>query len=493
MGTGLTKLYTAEQVRRLDSLAIGEAGIEGFELMSRAARAVFERSNAAFPDSRHWLVLCGAGNNAGDGYLVACNAKKAGLQAQVLWLTEPEKLHGDAARAAAQWKTSGGESFAWDERGRMGECDLLLDGLLGTGLDRPLEGDYRAAVEWMNTQDCSRVAIDIPTGLHADTGNVLGAATLADMTVTFIGRKRGQFTADGPDHCGQLIFDSLDVPQKILNSVDNSGILIGEKFIRENLPPRRRNSNKGQYGHILVCGGGPGMGGAVRLAGEAALRSGAGLVSVATDGQHAMTVWSGCPELMVSAVSENTHLQSLAEKASVIAVGPGLGESQWSQDMLAACMATGLPLVVDADGLNLLAANPCRRDNWVLTPHPGEAARLLGTDTSQIQRDRVTAACEIAEKFNAVVVLKGCGTVVAQAGGPYSICPLGNAGMATAGAGDVLTGVVAGLWGQGLNAMTAAQLGVAVHAAAGDEAMRRRGQMSMLAGDISRQLHRVLA
>lgn len=492
MVKGMPKLYTAEQVRRLDSIAIGEAGIPGIELMSRAARAVFERAIAEFPESKRWLVLCGAGNNAGDGYLAACFAREAGVEVSVLVLTDPQKLAGDAASAATRWNDSGGESYRWEQLDQVDGCDLVIDGLLGTGLDRPLEGDFRAAVEWINGQSCPRVAIDIPTGLHADTGCVLGAATLADLTVTFIGRKRGQYTADGPDHCGKLVFDSLDVPGNYLDSIKDSGILIGEKYIREKLPGRMKNSNKGTFGHVLICGGAPGMGGAVRLAGEAALRSGAGLVSIATHEQHATAVWQSCPELMVSAVMDAADLDTAIRKASVIAVGPGLGGAAWSQNLLDTCLETNLPVIVDADGLNLLARSPLKGKNWVLTPHPGEAGRLLGIETSRVQSNRVAAAQDLAEKFNAVVVLKGCGTVVADPAGQYAICPLGNAGMATAGAGDVLTGVIAGLWAQGLDAMTAACLGTAVHAAAGDEAMHSSGQMSMIAGDITAQLGKVL-
>jgi NAD(P)H-hydrate epimerase len=484
------KLYTAGQVQRLDACAIGEHGIDGYALMNRAGRAVLEAARARFPDTRHWLVLCGAGNNGGDGYVIARLARELGVAVTLYALKAADGLSGDAATAARDFLDGGGEALPWPPDSGA-DFDLVIDALLGTGLDRETGGRYRDAIEFANRSHVPVVAVDIPSGLHADTGCRMGSTIHAALTVSFIGAKRGLYTADGPEQCGEIVFDALDTPAEIHDTIANCGSLIGERFIAGHLGRRPRNSHKGHFGHVLVVGGNQGMGGAVRLAGEAALRSGAGLVSVATHPAHASVLNLSRPELMVSAVSEASHLQTQLKRASVIAAGPGMGQDSWAEELLQVCLGGSMPLVVDADGLNLLARAPASREHWILTPHPAEAARLLGSTTRAVQADRVGAAQAIAAKYTAVVVLKGCGTVVANPLGSYSICAAGNPGMATGGSGDVLTGVIAGLLGQGLDTWAAAQAGVVAHALAGDRAAGG-GERGLLASDISRELPRVL-
>jgi len=312
------------------------------------------------------------------------------------------------------------------------------------------------------------------------------------LTVTFIGLKRGLVTAAGPDHCGDLVFNNLGTPESIRTSLSDSGIMVREDYLTGRLPARKRDSHKGDFGHIAVVGGLRGMSGAARLCGEAALRTGAGLVSVATDTEHAAMLNLVRPELMVYAVADAAGLETVMKRATVIAVGPGIGQQPWSEQLLTACLESDLPLVVDADGLNLLAGKPLKRRDWILTPHPAEAGRLLSCSTTEVQQDRVGCAQRLARERGAVVVLKGCGTVIADPEGQYGICPLGNPGMATAGSGDVLTGVIAALLAQGLDVFDAAICGVVAHAAAGDLAAEQTGMRGMLAGDISDCLARVL-
>jgi NAD(P)H-hydrate epimerase len=484
------RLYTAEQVRRLDACAIGEHGMPGFTLMQRAGVAVFEAARERFTSARRWLVLCGAGNNGGDGYIVARLAREAGLKVTLCALQDPAKLDGDAARAARAWFDAGGQVRQWPLRGKV-RADLVIDALLGTGLDRDVEGRYRDAVARVGVLGCPVVAVDIPSGIHADSGRVMGCAVRADVTVSFIGQKRGLFTGDGPDHRGELIFDELGTPAEIHEAVGPAGRRLRESVISELLPGRPLNSHKGHYGHVLVAGGDQGMSGAARLAGEAALRSGAGLVTVATHAAHAALLNLSRPELMVAAVAERGEIEA-RERASVLALGPGLGTRAWGRAVFESLIHTDLPAVIDADGLNLLAEKPQQRGDWVLTPHPAEAARLAGCTTAEIQADRVGHALGMAQKFNAVVVLKGCGSVMAEPAGAYAICPLGNPGMATAGCGDVLTGVIAGLLGQGLSPWHAALVGVVAHAAAGDRVAERQGRVGLLASDITSCLPLVL-
>jgi len=304
------------------------------------------------------------------------------------------------------------------------------------------------------------------------------------------------YTADGPDYCGHISFDDLSVPAGSAQEYASSaGTLLATDFLAEVLKPRLRNSHKGSFGHVLAVGGIAGMSGAIRLCGEAALCSGAGRVTLATDPAHADLVNLGRPELMVKAVGDSSALQSLLSGDHVVAVGPGLGATAWSDSLLKTCLETQTALVVDADGLNLLARqsqeNSISRENWVLTPHPAEAARLLGCKVSDIQQDRVLWATTLAKHFGAVVVLKGCGTIVADPSGEYAICPLGNPGMATAGSGDVLTGIIAALLAQGLSCSDAAKAGALAHAKAGDLAADKKGEMALIAGDIIDRLPRV--
>jgi NAD(P)H-hydrate epimerase len=492
-------LYTAEQVRKLDRSAIEAHGIPGIELMERAGSSVFAAAQSAFPQTRNWLVFCGAGNNAGDGYVVARLALQAGLEVSICALKPPDRLAGDAATAAARWHQAGGRTRPWPA-GSPERVELLVDALLGTGLDREPEGDYAAAIQWMNASGRPVVAVDIPSGLDADTGVVRGTAVRARLTVTFIGNKRGLFTADGQDYAGEVRFAALDTPDSVRDSISDSGILLREILIAENLPKRPRNSHKGSFGWVLGIGGNSSMSGAVRLCGEAALRSGAGKVTLATVRDHAALVNLTCPELMVRGVRRGKELRTLLQQVDVSVIGTGLGQTSWSEDLFKTCMQTRVPIVLDADGLNILARlyaemgrrKDLPRGNWILTPHPAEAGRLLDCPAREIQQDRVAAALRIAERFDATVVLKGCGTVVAEPGGRYGICPLGNPGMASAGTGDVLAGVIGALVAQHLDLWNAAATGVVAHAWAGDLAARQVGERGLIASDITARLPQVL-
>ncbi|MEE8340143.1 MAG: NAD(P)H-hydrate dehydratase [Xanthomonadales bacterium] len=492
------RLYTAGQVQRLDKCAIEDHGIPGIDLMELAGGCVYEQATLKFPESRHWLVFCGGGNNGGDGYIVARLAREAGLNVVVCALKSMDSLSGDAATAASRWRQAGGETRAWPVRD-IEAYDLLVDALLGTGLDRAPAGHYGDAIELINLAPAGVVAVDIPSGLNADTGQVLGTAAVADLTVTFIGRKRGLYTADGPDYAGSIKFSDLQTPDSVRDSIPDSGILIRENKIDENLPPRRRNCHKGSFGWVLGVGSNVGMSGALRLCGEAALRSGAGKVTLATHPSHAALINLACPELMVLGVERQEQLQDLLRQVDVVVTGTGLGQDSWSEELFRVCLKTATPVVLDADGLNILAGLFAQMDdrdvplgNWILTPHPAEAGRLLGIPAREVQHDRVTRAQQLAQRYSAVVVLKGCGTVIANPDGRYAICPLGNPGMASAGSGDVLAGVIAALLAQGLNLWEAAATGVVAHARAGDIAAGLLGERGMLASDITQQLPTVL-
>lgn len=493
------RLYTAEQSRRLDQSAIVAHGIAGIELMERAGGSVLAAISARFPAPGRMLIMCGGGNNGGDGYIVARLARQHGWTVAVCALSSPDHLRGDAALAARRWHESGGTTASWPAL-QAADCEVIVDALLGTGLDRAPQGDFAAAIKCINAAGRPVVAVDIPSGLDADSGTVRGVAVSAVMTVTFIGQKRGLFTADGPDHAGTVHFADLDTPASVRDSVTDFGVLIGPNLIAQNLPKRLRNSHKGSFGWVLGIGGNSSMSGAVRLCGEAALRSGAGKVTLATMPGHAALVNLTCPELMVRGVRGGKQLAPLLDQVDVIVIGTGLGQTSWSEDLFKTCMRTAKPIVLDADGLNILARlhsamtnrSQLPRDNWILTPHPAEAGRLLGCPAREVQQDRVAAAQRLARQFEASVVLKGCGTVVAEPSGWYAICPLGNPGMASAGTGDVLAGVIGALVAQGLSLRQAAATGVVAHARAGDLAAAQGGERGLIASDIIRLLPQVL-
>jgi NAD(P)H-hydrate epimerase len=469
-------------VRALDRAAIEGFGIPGIELMDRAAAAAYRLVRELWPQCRQVTVLAGVGNNGGDGYGVARLALADGLAVRVLQLGDPARLQGEAAASLAALRAAGlsPEPFV----ALPARPGVIVDALLGTGLERPVEGRWAEAIAAVNGARTPVLAIDIPSGLQADTGAVLGTAVRAQATLSFIGLKQGLFTGEGPERCGLVRFCGLEVPAAVYGREVVSARRIDWAQQAETLPPRRRTAHKGDFGHVLAIGGAPGMSGAVRLAGEAALRSGAGLATLATHPDHAALLNLTRPELMVLPVDDPADLGPALARADALAVGPGLGRGDWGRRLWERVCRLDLPLTVDADALNLLAERPLRRDDWVLTPHPGEAARLLGCGIAEVQGDRFGAARELQRRFGGTLVLKGAGTLV-QGGGhrPPAVCSDGNPGMATAGSGDLLTGVVAALLAQGLAPEEAACAGVCLHAAAGDRAARD-GEKGMLAGDI---------
>jgi NAD(P)H-hydrate epimerase len=484
-------VYTSRQVRELDRVAIEVFNIPGYGLMTRAAQAAFDAVRQQWPDARSVCVLCGAGNNGGDGYVLARLALAAGWQVSLQTLTDTRQLKGDAQQACQDYLAAGGQITPFTEQHALPGCDVLVDALLGTGLQREVSGVFAAAISHINRHPAKVLAIDIPSGLHADTGRPCGCAVQADLTVTFIAMKQGLLTGQCREYSGRLQLADLGIPAQVFSHVPTDQHIISTADIKAALKPRLRHAHKGHHGHTLLIGGAEGMSGAIQLAGAAALRCGSGLVSVATHPAHAAWLNLLRPELMVrgieSAQQLRTLLSGLAGHKVVLGIGPGLGRDYWAQQLLLLALDMELPLVIDADALNLLAGMNRRQDNWILTPHPAEAARLLMCDTAAIEADRVTAARRLQKKYGGVCVLKGAGSLVASAQG-IAYCSAGNPGMASGGMGDVLTGVISALLAQGLDSITAAQTGVQIHAAAADQAAASAGERGLLASDVIEQL-----
>jgi NAD(P)H-hydrate epimerase len=483
-----TSLYTVEQVRAFDREAIEVHRIAGYALMQRAAAAAFGHLQACWPLARSIAVICGGGNNGGDGYVLARLARAAKIEVHVVALAPPRD-GGDAARARSDWTGAGGGVL--DAEAELPLADVYVDAIFGTGLTRPPSGMAARWIELLNAAGRPVLALDVPSGLDADTGYAPGVAVRAAATVSFVARKRGMYTGAAADHTGAVMLADLDIPAAVFANTRADAELAAIDIVRAWLPPRSGNVHKGTFGHVLAIGGDTGMGGAIRLCGEAALRVGAGLVSVATRSEQVGAINAARPELMARGVGGPQELETLLEHASVVALGPGLGKQAWGHALWYSAIAAGKPMVLDADALNLLARDAVALPSQcVLTPHPGEAARLLHSETQAVAADRFAAVRAIARRFNAVAVLKGAGTLVAAPDGEVAVCPWGNPGMASGGMGDVLTGVIAGLQAQGLDAWQAAYSGVALHALAGDAAARN-GQAGTLAADLFEPLRRL--
>ena len=480
------EVYTAEQVRAMDRATI-DGGIDGYTLMCRAAAAAVATLKRHWPNCEDVLIFAGAGNNGGDGYVVGRLAMAAGLGVRLVGLVAPDRLTGDAARAARDFLGNGGGVMPWHAAGvEVTAQTVIVDGLLGTGLDRPVAGEFAEAVKFVGSAGCPVMALDIPSGLHADTGHCLGVTVPAHVTVTFVGLKQGLFLGDAANYCGQLEFAGLGVPDEVYAQHAPTLIRLRLGDLAAALPPRVRSSHKGSHGSLLIVGGGPGMPGAVRLAAEAALRVGAGLVRVATHPDNVSAVTVGRPEVICYGVTEPDQLNGLLGSSHAVALGPGLGLSDWAQGLWRRVLAAGYPTVIDADGLNLLAAENVRSAQAprILTPHPGEAARLLRVATREVQADRLDALNKLSQDYDATVVLKGANTLVkSPSSDPGCVCDRGNPGMASAGMGDVLTGVIAGLLVQLDDPGLAAQIGVLLHALAGDAAAAD-GERGTLAADL---------
>lgn len=479
------ELYRADQTRAIDRHAIDVLGIPAHTLMKRAGEAAWSELRRRWPKARRIGVACGAGNNGGDGYVLARLARAEGCAVHVFASAPPRAP--EATRAAADWEASGGTTLGADAP-LPGGVDVWVDALLGTGLDRPPGGEVAALVDAINASGRPVLSMDVPSGVDADRGSAPGAAVRASVTVSFITAKQGLLTGAGRMLSGDRMLASLGVPAAAFEGQPASALGYRQSALGRWLAPRRPDAHKGDHGRVLCIGGDHGFGGAIRLCAEAALRCGSGLVSVATRPAHVAAVLAARPELMVRGIDDQDELAQVLRTASVLALGPGLGRGDWAQGLWRTALASGTPCVLDADGLNLLSAGghalPART---VMTPHPGEAARLLECTVSEVERDRFGAARTLAVRFGAVVVLKGPGSVVAVEGQPCAVIDAGNPGMAVAGMGDVLTGVIAGLLAQGLDPWEAAVCGTLLHACAGDQAARD-GQRGLLALDLMPQL-----
>ncbi|MEI7970212.1 MAG: NAD(P)H-hydrate dehydratase [Betaproteobacteria bacterium] len=484
-----TPVYSIAEIRAIEARVL--AGSPSPPLMERAGLAAADLALKLAGERRRVLVLAGPGNNGGDALVAARHLRDRSAKIAVVFDGDAGRLPRDAREALDRWLAAGGT--LGEELPPLGDFDLVVDGLFGIGLTRDVTGRTARWIDTLNGSPPVVLSLDVPSGLHADTGRILGTCVRADHTLTFLGLKPGLLTMDGPDCAGTIHATTLGLTPVQLG--DARGHLTGTDVIRRSLPLRRRNTHKGTYGDVVVVGGAEGMTGAALLAGRAALLMGAGRVRVAMLAPDAPAVDVLHPELMLRRVDDT----GILDGATAVVAGPGIGQSAHAGRMLDRILALQVPLVLDADALNLVAldeqraaATARRLGATLLTPHPAEAARLLACTTAEVQHDRVSAALRIARRLNAWTVLKGAGSVCAGPDGSWFLNMSGNPGMAAPGMGDVLAGILGAFLARGIDPGDALQAGVHLHGLAGDDATAlQSGTWGLTAGEVALAARRV--
>ncbi|MGB0732162.1 MAG: NAD(P)H-hydrate dehydratase [Pontibacterium sp.] len=496
-----TALYTGAQCRALDRAAISTFGVPGFQLMQRAGRAAFAELLERWPQIKSLSVVCGAGNNGGDGFVIASLAQQHGLAVQVLVCGEhtedvcfADKLSGEALDAWQQMQAQG-VNVTQFSMGVGFDGDVIVDALLGIGLSGDVRGLAKQAINAINKANKPVLAVDIPSGLCSDTGSVLGEAVTADVTVTFIAVKQGLLTHQAVNYVGDLLFSDLQLPEAVYETQPISAFRTINQEVGELVKPRALNAHKGSNGHVLIVAGGKGMGGAGLMCTESALRSGAGLVTLVTHPDHVTAALVRTPEAMVVGVKSAAQLCPLIDKADVIVIGPGLGVDAWGQQLLQAVLQSDKRQVIDADALTLMSdasfvVSP--KVQRIVTPHPGEAGRVLNQPIALLQENRFEAVDAVQRIFGGIALLKGAGTLISD-GDVHYVCDRGSPAMAVGGMGDILAGIIGALWAQGLTAVDATRIGAHVHGLAGEKAEKHYGQRGVKATDLVSYLPNLLS
>jgi NAD(P)H-hydrate epimerase len=502
------KIATREIVREIDARSIEKHGIPGLVLMENAGRMAADVVLKEFPQAERVAVFAGGGNNGGDGFVIARHLLGQGVKVTTYLAASPARYKGDALENLKALKKSGGEIVELGGNLRKyKQADLIVDALFGTGLDRDVEGFNKKIIEFMNAQRVPRLAVDLPSGIDANTGFPLGSAVRADVTVTFVLPKIGISIYPGLDYAGRIYVADITTPKPLEEYIPYE--LLTHASVRGILKPRRPDSHKGTYGHLFILAGSPGKTGAATLASLGALRVGTGLVTVGIPASLNDIMEVKTTEAMTEPLPE-TDLRTLgkmsvrrakeiiANKKTALAIGPGISTAEETRGFLYEMIrSVEIPAVIDADALTLIAEEPGillrAKAPLVLTPHPGEMSRLTGTPIGDIERDRIGVSLEFARKHKVILVLKGARSLVTNPQGRVYVNTTGNAGMASGGMGDVLTGIIGGFLAQRIPPEDAARLGVFVHGAAGDEAARTyKGQAGIIAGDLAGELPKVL-
>jgi len=504
------RILTSAEMAAVDRAA-QRGGIPSRVLMERAAEGIVEMAHAVFPGAGSVAVLCGPGNNGGDGLAAARLFKAAGADVRVLALDPPERWRGDSRANWEAVRSAGVPASRWPgPRGEasraLARADLIVDALFGTGLSRALSGAARRLVEAVNESGRPVLAIDVPSGLSGDTGALPGASIAARWTGAVAALKRCHVLSPARGRCGEIAVIDIGIPDGLVEKRRHRFAMIGAGEIAPLFSPRPFDAHKGDFGHVAIVAGSRGKAGAALLCGEGALRAGAGLVTIAVPASIEGGFLARLPEAMTMALADESgelspraagEVAGLLGRMDAAGAGPGLGIGRGASSVVAAVIGSSVPAVFDADALNLHAGNPeafrRRRGPTILTPHPGEAGRLLGRSARQVQADRPGAAAELARRSRSVVVLKGAPTITADPSGMLWCNSSGSPALAKGGSGDVLTGIAATFLAQGLDASDAAVAAVFVHGLAGEAAGEERGERGALASETADAVGRVLA
>ena len=501
-------LLTAEEMQKLDRKAINELGIPGVVLMENAGLQVVEEIYRLIgdPKGKTVTIICGKGNNGGDGFVVARHLLNSGAEVKVLMFADVKDIAGDAKVNMNIFCSMGHKVYPIVNPNSLNivklavaYTDLIVDAIYGTGFKGTVPDHVGNVIEIINTSGKPTVSVDIPSGLEANSGRAFGPCIKTTSTVTFAYAKLGLVIHQGPEYVGKLTVADISIPPELVKTQEIKRFLTTPEIVRETMPVRDPESHKGTFGRVLVVGGSAGLSGAAAMASTAALRAGAGLVTLAVPASLNDLMEVKLTEVMTKPLPETGEVsisidalplvQEMLETMDVLALGPGITTNESTVAFVRQLLPElRKPAVIDADGLNALVGatgilETCRAP-LILTPHPGEMARLLGIKTEEVQNNRVEIASNAAQKWNTVVVLKGARTVIAGPDGSLFINPTGNPGMASGGTGDVLTGIIAGLLGQGLSGLQAAVAGVYFHGLAGDLAAAEKGMLSLVAGDL---------
>ena len=473
--------YSAELVKKNEGQIAKQKGLSLYQLMESAGLAAFELFKQQWPKAKTILIVCGRGNNAGDGFILARLAKSSGLTVHVHALANPDEYQGDALTACEKYLAAEGKLEHLNNIA-LSNIDVIIDALLGTGIKGALKENYCNIIEYVNGLNKPVLSIDLPSGLNANTGQVSDVCIKASISVCFIAVKQGMLTGVAKNYCGDIYLAGLGISDEFSKQIPSTIYLNHSNYLPK-LMQRKAASHKGDSGFVLVIAGNKGMPGAARLCSEAALRSGAGLLALACHPENKSIIVTSRPEIMLADIDNQvTSEQEKIAKAKVIVIGPGLGVDEWAQRHFDFALQQQKPLIVDADGLNLLAKQPRFNNDWILTPHPAEAARLLGISVFEVENDRFSAVQKIALKYGGITVLKGAGTLISD-GKKVVINLSGNPGMASGGMGDVLSGILAALSLQLDNLFYATCHGVDIHSRAADLAAQD-GEKGLLASDL---------
>ncbi len=502
------KIATREIVREIDRLTIEKYGIPGLVLMENAGRAAADVLLENFAYAGKVAVFAGGGNNGGDGFVIARHLISEGLDVDTYVVSNPKKYKGDAFTNYKALKKIGGNIVELkDNLRKYKQADVIVDAIFGTGLDREVTGFYKKVIEFINSQGVPTLAVDLPSGLDSNTGYPLGTAVLADVTVTFVLPKLGTSIYPGVEFAGEIYVADITTPNFLLDDIPYE--LLSSESVDKILALRYEDTHKGTYGHLFILAGSPGKSGAASLAALGAQRAGTGLVTVGVPKSLHSIIEQKTTEAMteplpetdietLGAVSVNRTLEIMKERKSALAVGPGISTTDETREFLYEIIRNStIPMLIDADAITLVAENPKvlkeAKVPIVLTPHPGEMSRLAGITTEEVQADRVGVSLDFSAKYNVYLVLKGARSIISTPEGEIFINTTGNAGMASGGMGDVLSGIIGGFLAQRLSPSAACRLGVFIHGLAGDIVAHENGEVGMIASDVANALPKAIS